>query len=80
MTVWMCALTDCAGENFWTGKGFVSADEWQEYADGIPFFASQALAEAEARRLRDEHEIYLATKWVNCGHRFLGPGGGLAKR
>src|SRR5262249_51570281 len=62
MTVWMCALTDCSGENFWTGKGFVSADEWREYADEIPFFASQALAEAEARRLRDEYEIYLTTK------------------
>jgi len=55
----MYALTDVAGEHFWTGADFVPLDAEPEDLEYVLRFPKRKEAVAEAKRLRKGEDIYL---------------------
>jgi hypothetical protein len=49
---WEYAITDVAGEHFWTGSGFLPVEEWDLDRQAILCFASEDGARLEVLRQR----------------------------
>ena len=68
LTTWYC-LADIAAAHFWTGDGFIPAEDYSDFAAEVPHFAARQDAEAAARWMREQYRCHLRVMAVRPGCR-----------